>query len=403
MGEIISLNVGGHIFQTTTSTLQYFPDSFLGRMFAGDQLLKSSTKDKDGNWFIDRSHEYFGQILNMYRNGRIPEDAKGQLRKEIKFYFPGHFSLTEHQIEAKRYARCMYEYWKDVNPDEVYDFIVPCVRPYHSESDVSKVFKQVHKSSKGFGRDYVDLLTSSVMGLKSDQYDEKKDVKKQIDMILGNLELKEKLSHRYQLLEQFADSMDRDSFIDLACIYLQKMVGADYVAEWRYVTHTCGERNCHWKDTVLTGRGRHITGSWYDVPAAVFENILVDDVCLFPEQNIVTFPPHCCRIGTDKAYNRGFKCTFIFIHPRLKHALNTEYENTIVKQQMKLVKHLGDLLNTVKSSTDEQTVTLSKHMQNLEKSVENTYVNLSSVYTNVDSISNSVANLVRSMAKKRKI
>jgi BTB/POZ domain len=53
--EIISLNVGGQVFVTTTTTLRNDTKSMLYAMFSG----KYQKKDFKGSYFIDRDGKYF--------------------------------------------------------------------------------------------------------------------------------------------------------------------------------------------------------------------------------------------------------------------------------------------------------------------------------------------------------
>ena len=83
----VTLNVGGHLYTTTLSTLQRYPDSMLGAMFRGDF---PTTKDSKGNYFIDRDGTLFRYILNFLRTSELtlPSDfsEKDLLRKEADFY-----------------------------------------------------------------------------------------------------------------------------------------------------------------------------------------------------------------------------------------------------------------------------------------------------------------------------
>lgn len=54
--EAVELNVGGHYFATTRSTLCKHSTSTLARMFSGD--LNPALQDKQGRFFIDRTASY---------------------------------------------------------------------------------------------------------------------------------------------------------------------------------------------------------------------------------------------------------------------------------------------------------------------------------------------------------
>lgn len=62
---MIPLNVGGHNFVTTLSTLTKNQDSMLAAMFSGRHQLDT---DSEGRYFIDRDGTYFKHILNFLRD-----------------------------------------------------------------------------------------------------------------------------------------------------------------------------------------------------------------------------------------------------------------------------------------------------------------------------------------------
>lgn len=89
--EQVTLNVGGHKFTTTVTTLKNAPfPSLFNAMFSGRHTLK---KDDAGCFFIDRDGRYFHDILNFLRDGRFsyPPDGRDfkyllELRSEAEFY-----------------------------------------------------------------------------------------------------------------------------------------------------------------------------------------------------------------------------------------------------------------------------------------------------------------------------
>lgn len=87
MTKPVTLNVGGHLYTTTMSTLQRYPDSMLGGMFRGDL---PTTRDAQGNYFIDRDGTLFRYILNFLRTSELilPVNFTEMdlLRKEADFY-----------------------------------------------------------------------------------------------------------------------------------------------------------------------------------------------------------------------------------------------------------------------------------------------------------------------------
>ncbi|KAK2180988.1 hypothetical protein NP493_418g01028 [Ridgeia piscesae] len=95
----ITLNVGGHFFTTTRSTLTTKePSSMLARMFADDDagLAWHSSVDSSGAFLIDRSPRYFEPILNYLRHGELvlDKDTNPQgVLEEARFF--GIVSLVE--------------------------------------------------------------------------------------------------------------------------------------------------------------------------------------------------------------------------------------------------------------------------------------------------------------------
>jgi len=85
--EIVSVNVGGQHFVTTTTTLRKDTKSMLYAMFSGKYPSK---RDFNGSYFIDRDGKYFRYILNYLRDGNIdlPDDLHKlqQILRESKFY-----------------------------------------------------------------------------------------------------------------------------------------------------------------------------------------------------------------------------------------------------------------------------------------------------------------------------
>ena len=79
--EIIKLNVGGHIFQTTIATLQKDPNSALGRMFTN---LPNQTMQREDAYFIDRDGTHFRHILNYLRSNDLAEGVIEAVGEELK-------------------------------------------------------------------------------------------------------------------------------------------------------------------------------------------------------------------------------------------------------------------------------------------------------------------------------
>uniref|UniRef100_H2ZZM4 Potassium channel tetramerization domain containing 14 n=2 Tax=Latimeria chalumnae TaxID=7897 RepID=H2ZZM4_LATCH len=81
--SVISLNVGGHIYTTTLSTLKKYPRSKLYDMFNGHPKLPMDLK---GRYFIDRDGAYFRYILEYLRSQQVPTQFIQEIYKEALFY-----------------------------------------------------------------------------------------------------------------------------------------------------------------------------------------------------------------------------------------------------------------------------------------------------------------------------
>ena len=87
MADIVTLNVGGYIYTTSRSTLTNYSDSMLGAMFSGRM---ETSKDKDGNYWIDANGQIFRYVLDYLRRHTLvlPSDFKDfdLLEAEVGFY-----------------------------------------------------------------------------------------------------------------------------------------------------------------------------------------------------------------------------------------------------------------------------------------------------------------------------
>ena len=66
--EIVSINVGGKVFQTSPKTMCKYPNSKLGKMY------QEGKKIKNRNFFLDEDPKYFRVVLNFLRKGKVTFD-----------------------------------------------------------------------------------------------------------------------------------------------------------------------------------------------------------------------------------------------------------------------------------------------------------------------------------------
>ena len=86
----IKLDIGGHLYTTSTLTLTRDPQSMLAAMFSGRHSVK---KEEDGSYFIDRDGTHFCYILNYLRDGGSKDgmlptdrDIQKKLLREAEYY-----------------------------------------------------------------------------------------------------------------------------------------------------------------------------------------------------------------------------------------------------------------------------------------------------------------------------
>ncbi|XP_006810224.2 BTB/POZ domain-containing protein KCTD14-like, partial [Neolamprologus brichardi] len=81
--HVVQLNVGGHLYTTTLSTLRKHPDSKLAEIFSGPPKLRADTQ---GRYFIDRDGSHFGAILEFLRSEQLPKENIQEVHKEAVHY-----------------------------------------------------------------------------------------------------------------------------------------------------------------------------------------------------------------------------------------------------------------------------------------------------------------------------
>ena len=90
----LKLDVGGHKFTTSRTTLTSQPDSMLAAMFSGRHTL---VKDEEGAYFIDRDGTHFRFILNYLRDGQLGEGTLPEDRFQLQEILreSDYYQLTE--------------------------------------------------------------------------------------------------------------------------------------------------------------------------------------------------------------------------------------------------------------------------------------------------------------------
>ena len=97
--SIVSLNVGGTVFQTSPSTMLKYPGSKLEKMFNEGQMIKNQT------FFLDEDPEYFRIVLNFLRKGELFTFDEENL-------FDGVFDLAK-KFELAELVKVLENDWKE--------------------------------------------------------------------------------------------------------------------------------------------------------------------------------------------------------------------------------------------------------------------------------------------------
>ncbi|KAM4743209.1 BTB/POZ domain-containing protein KCTD14 [Anableps anableps] len=80
---VVQLNVGGHLFSTTLSTLRRHPDSKVADLISGHPKVRT---DAQGRFFIDRDGAHFGAVLEFLRSEKLPTENIREVYKEAVHY-----------------------------------------------------------------------------------------------------------------------------------------------------------------------------------------------------------------------------------------------------------------------------------------------------------------------------
>ena len=82
------MNIGGRVYITSRQTLCKDTDSMLAHMFSDD--MPPASRDKDGNFVIDRDGDTFKYILNYLRDGvcvlPLTHHTRAELLREADYY-----------------------------------------------------------------------------------------------------------------------------------------------------------------------------------------------------------------------------------------------------------------------------------------------------------------------------
>jgi hypothetical protein len=90
VGGKVKLDVGGHHFTTSVTTLTSETDSMLAAMFSGRH---EHELDNDGRVFIDRDPKAFALILDWLRNGHLPAHMTSERRFNSESHHHHHHAL----------------------------------------------------------------------------------------------------------------------------------------------------------------------------------------------------------------------------------------------------------------------------------------------------------------------
>lgn len=113
--DIVKLNLGGQLFETTLTTLSNFGENFLTQLCAGDI---PSFRDANGYFFIDKSGVTFGPILEFLRAGTLvlpPHIPMQAVLQDADYFsidlspaFWGSFQEGLYMNDSARGLECLY-------------------------------------------------------------------------------------------------------------------------------------------------------------------------------------------------------------------------------------------------------------------------------------------------------
>lgn len=254
---ILTLNVGGKIFQTNLETINKYPDSVLVKMFSADSTIPPCKKDKDGNWFIDRNPYMFSHILDFYRSDFYPEDMSEILKHEFKYW--GVYKkkeYTEEQKFAKEFAKyvllnhqtnirsCIYGGLQESERKSYWTFYVPLNISTFFDSlgyDNANAFKGLIEDTLKWPHNKVlyhhpiKAIIFSSFNLNLKQYSEKEEKNRQL-LIKKEL-TKEEIKVVRTNIQKITDYLCQFNSVtaNMICRYLSKELGVDFKIKWETI------------------------------------------------------------------------------------------------------------------------------------------------------------------------
>ena len=139
-GSMVSLNMGGTIFQTSPPTMLKYPGSKLEKMFKEDQRIKNPT------FFLDEDPKYFRTIMNFLNKGKLFTFDKENL-------FDGVLDLAK-KFELAEVVKVLENDWKErVVVLEIGEKEIKISRKFLtrvSESYMAKFFNEEKESQNSF-------------------------------------------------------------------------------------------------------------------------------------------------------------------------------------------------------------------------------------------------------------
>lgn len=159
-GNIVKLNIGGTIFQTSKSTLAKY-DGFFKTMLETDIPLG---KDENGAIFIDRPAKHFESILSYMRDGDVElpdcEKERKEIMKEAQYYLLTYLVALCQPKQSVQYLERKLKTVVDVIAKSTKKAVL--IIPYRNDVDIlagATTIARIHdKHSKEFD---VYFLTSS--------------------------------------------------------------------------------------------------------------------------------------------------------------------------------------------------------------------------------------------------
>jgi hypothetical protein len=207
-------------------------------MFKKDIGMKHGTLDEEGNVFLDRDPVLFRQVLNICTFAKLPKEPKGDLKKELKYWFPGHYEKeqTEGDKLLETIARYLYEVFSETHDKDKFTIYVPNSNDFPSALQWIIDHDNLPEEKTTDMHVILDCILWNIVGIT--KYNELGDKIEEISCLQSESYYRELrklvIEHQYELVRieqnvsRRCEYLSSPHVLSNLCGYLKKMLNNEY-------------------------------------------------------------------------------------------------------------------------------------------------------------------------------